>query len=152
MKVTDAFLGEHAVFYAQFDACEQTLTDADLGCIRLQASLIASALKTHAQLEDTLLFDGLQTRPDTPTLFAVMEQEHSEIERMLVQLQDTRDLEAARDLVRDVIHAARDHFLKEERSAFPMAEQLLGDAALTRLGEQWAEARRVSLGEALPAL
>lgn len=152
MKVTDAFLGEHAVFYAQFAACERTLTGADVACLLREAALIASALEPHAQLENTLLFDDLQARAGGGgSIFEVMEQEHTEIERMLAQIQQARDAETARQLLMDMIQAARDHFAKEERLAFPMAEQLIGAAELVRLGERWAEARGVSMGDSLPA-
>jgi iron-sulfur cluster repair protein YtfE (RIC family) len=150
VKVTDAFLGEHAVFYAQFAACERTLAGADLVGIRREAALIASALQTHAELENTLLFDDLQMRPGAP-MFHVMEQEHGAIENMLAQIQDTLDAERARILLLDVIEAARLHFMKEERMAFPAAEQMLGTAQLLRLGERWAEARGVFVAESLPA-
>ena len=151
MRLTDAFLGEHAVFYAQFDACERTLEEADQDALRQQAAVIASALHSHAQLEDELLFDDLQTRAGESSVFAVMEQEHREIAGLLDRIEREPDLETTRDLLRDVIHAARAHFTKEERVAFPMAEQLLDDADLSRRGDRWAAARHVALGDTLPA-
>lgn len=53
MRITDAFLGEHGVFYAQFDHLESLLTTGPSAeCVREQAGLLASALAPHAQLEN----------------------------------------------------------------------------------------------------
>lgn len=144
MKITDALLGEHAVFYAQFTECERSVADVDLVSLKREAAVIASALESHARLENELLFVELAQRSGVP-MFQVMEQEHGVIENMLAQIQDARDAERARVLVLDVIEAARLHFMKEERMAFPTAEQLLGQTELMRLGERWAEARGVWL-------
>lgn len=56
MKVTDALLGEHAVFYAQFDYLEKTIPPAkDLALVKSQGAMLTAALASHAHLEDELL-------------------------------------------------------------------------------------------------
>jgi len=61
MKITDAFLGEHGVFYAQFSHLEQTVPNtAALGEVQAQAALLTAALETHAHLEEELLFSTLE--------------------------------------------------------------------------------------------
>ena len=143
MKVTDAFLGEHAVFYAQFLACEASLRTDDIAALQQNAALIASALVPHAHLENDLLFDLLDERGVPPDMVAVMRQEHQEIDGGLTEIQTTRDTECARALLTEVIAAARAHFEKEERMLFPLAEQTLSSADQLRLGAAWAAARRV---------
>ena len=146
MKITDAFLGEHAVFYAQFSECEDMIARVDLAGVKHAAGVIASALATHADLEDTLLFQPLAARADVgESIFQIMDEEHRTIGALLVEIARTHDPERGRDLLMDMIHAAREHFLKEEQIAFPLAERLLGVAELDRLGVAWSEARNVTV-------
>jgi len=57
MVITDAFLGEHAVFYAQFEHMEQIIPSTEsLSEVKSQGAMLASALRGHAQLEEELLF------------------------------------------------------------------------------------------------
>jgi hemerythrin-like domain-containing protein len=44
------------------------------------------------------------------------------------------------------LSAARSHFQREERVLFPMAQHLLGDEELTRLGRACSEVRQVEIG------
>ncbi len=60
-------------------------------------------------------------------------------------IEDAADVEGAMLWVEEALSAARSHFQKEEQVLFPMAQRLLGDEALTRLGRAWAEARRVTI-------
>ena len=147
MKVTDAFLGEHGVFYAQFDRLEETVLSEDrIDVLRGQAALLASALAPHAKLEDDLLFgamDRIASAGSGPT--AIMRAEHEAIEVALQGLESSTDTKAAREMFLEAIHLARSHFLKEESVAFPMAEEVLGRETLERLGEEWARARGVVL-------
>lgn len=48
--------------------------------------------------------------------------------------------------IEEALSAARSRFQKEEKVLFPMAQALLGDEALVRLGRAWAEARGVPIG------
>ncbi len=142
MKIIEALLGEHGVFYAQFDHLEQAVPAAQtLAQVQAQVSLLAAGLATHAHLEDELLFAKLD--PLGPV--AVMRQEHDQIEGDLGQVQEAGDLAQAQRLVLHAIQVARDHFTKEEELLFPMAEQALGAETLTQLGSQWAKQRRVKI-------
>lgn len=144
MKITDAFLGEHGVFYAQFDHFESCADDEDLGCVKRRAAQLAAALEPHALLENELLFDTLQARGQELTgLLSVMRGEHLEIEAALHEIQHTGSLTRARALLRDMIHTAREHFEKEELIAFPLAEARLTDGELAELGLVWAQRRGV---------
>lgn len=144
MKITDAFLGEHAVFYAQFSECEDLIGRADLASLKDASAVISSALVSHARLEDALIFGPLAARMgEQHSIFMLMEEEHQAIAALLGQISTARTAERAGELLREMIHAARHHFSKEEQVAFPLAEQLLGVDELRRAGHEWAEARSV---------
>lgn len=145
MKITDAFLGEHAVFYAQFDECETLLDLGSLEVLKEAAALIASALESHAQLEDRLLFGRLAAQSDDPGIFQLMEEEHVLIAGFLHAIAAARNADRASELLGEMIAAARAHFHKEESVAFPRAEHALGIEHLQRLGMEWAVARGVVL-------
>lgn len=151
MKITDALLGEHGAFYAQFDRLEAELPHA-VGAreIREQAALLAAALVSHAKLEDEVLFRRMADAGGDPGLVMTMEDEHGEIAALLARAQVTADLEGARSALLEAVALARDHFAKEERVAFPLAESLLGAEALHELGSTWASRRVVFLTPAAP--
>ena len=147
IKITDAFLGEHGVFYAQFDKLEQGLSKENrIDVLREAASLLAAALEPHARLEDELLFGAVEKetgadRGPAPAMHA----EHEEIEEAIRGVTVAIDPTRARDMLLEAIHIARAHFLREEQMIFPMAEQVLGAEELRRLGREWARRRGVVL-------
>lgn len=147
MKVTDALLGEHAIFYAQFDYLEKNIPAAqDLTLVKSQGAMLTAALATHAHMEDELLFNALEAHMD-PQFgpLAVMRMEHNEIEGSLVRLQEVQNLVEAKNLLLHAIQIARAHFAKEEQVLFPMAGQMLEAKNLMQLGKQWAELRKVMI-------
>lgn len=147
MKITDALLGEHGAFYAQFDHLEGVVPETNtLALIQAQGALLAASLEIHAQLENELLIAALERRLGTyEALLEAMREDHENIEGALSRLPEIRDLTEAQDLVLDTVQAARNHFLKEEHALFPMAEQELDRETLNQLGVQWAERRGVVL-------
>jgi hemerythrin-like domain-containing protein len=148
MKITDALLGEHGAFYAQFDRLEETIPHtSSVGEVREQAALLAAALVSHAQLEDTLLFDRMRAAGGDEGLLSTMEAEHSEIAGLLTRAQGSQDVSVAREELLEAVSLARDHFSKEEQIAFPLAESILGAAGLTVLGARWSARREVFLGD-----
>lgn len=148
MKITDALLGEHGAFYAQFDRLEETIPHTtSVGEVREQAALLAAALVSHAQLEDTLLFERMRSAGGDEGLLSTMEAEHTEIAGLLTRAQGSQDVSAARDDLLEAVTLAREHFAKEEQIAFPLAESILGAAGLTALGARWSARREVFLGD-----
>ena len=146
MRITDAFLGEHGVIYAWFDVVEETLEDETRdGDVAPLALRMARVLGSHARLENELLLDEAARRGEEEGPLAVMRREHDEIEELLETATATYDPEVAAGLLREAIALAREHFEKEERAAFPLAERALGAEALEALGEAWAERRGVRL-------
>jgi hemerythrin-like domain-containing protein len=147
MKITDAFRGEHGVFYAQFDHLEEVLSDpVPLEQVRALAAFLASALAPHAQMEDELLFDTLGEEHRGGPI-AEMYREHMEIEGLIHSISGTLDASSATQRLLSAIEMARDHFLKEEQIAFPLAEQALSASTLHALGAVWAARRAVAIVE-----
>lgn len=146
MKLTDALLGEHGAFYAQFDRLEAMVPQAaTAGEVREQAALLAAALVTHARLEDELLFARLRSAGADAGLLDTMEEEHTIIAGGLTRAQGTQEIAVARRELLDAVALAREHFAREERLAFPLAESALGTAILTTLGADWSRRRDVFL-------
>jgi len=144
MKITDALLGEHGAFYAQFDRLDEQLPVCrDVAEVREQAALLAAALVSHARIEDELLFAAMTRAEADPGLLEALESEHSAIADRLSRAQGTADLTLARNELLEAVSMARDHFAKEERLAFPLADELLGTPALQELGVSWAGRRDV---------
>lgn len=146
MKLTDALLGEHGAFYALFNEIDALAAIAGNHSQVQSASAVLNALvKSHAAIEDGLLFAALEPHLGKAGPLNVMRAEHEEIEQALVRIEDASTLEEAAELVRPALAAARSHFQKEERVLFQMAEQLLDEETLTRLGQSWASARGVAV-------
>ena len=145
MKVTDAFLGEHGVFYAQFDHLEEVLAaEPSLECVQALAALLAAALVPHAELENDLLFAAMEMAAGgAPGPSAAMREEHEEIESRLEGARRESDVGRAKAALLEAIQLARIHFEKEERIAFPLAESVLGDRALRERAGEWAGRRGV---------
>lgn len=141
MKITDAFLGEHGVFYPQLAELERA-ESGSAGATRHQAQLLAAGLASHARIEEELLFVRLDEHLDPEAgPLAVMRLEHEEVEALLARLQEVGSPEEARSLAARLVAVAREHFAKEEQILFPMAEHLLGEEELLRLGREWAARR-----------
>jgi hemerythrin-like domain-containing protein len=147
MKITDAFRGEHGVFYAQFDHIEEVLSGtASLDQVRAMAAFLASALAPHAKMEDELLFDTLGEEHRGGPI-AEMYRDHMEIEGLIHSIGGTLDAAMASERLLTAIDMARAHFLKEEQIAFPVAEQVLSASTLHALGAAWAQRRAVEIVE-----
>ena len=150
MKITDALLGEHGVFYGLMRHVEEAapLWD-DTSETRAAAAMLVSVLKTHADLEDEILFHLLE--PDLGkqnSILSILRIQHEEIEVTLAKVIETELAARARELLLCTLDLIRDHFEREERDLFPEAERLLGPDRLIRLGAQWAERRGVRLTSA----
>jgi iron-sulfur cluster repair protein YtfE (RIC family) len=144
MKITAGLLGEHAVFYAQFDHLDQVLPrEQVIREIKAQGLMLESALAGHANIEEELLFQALDLFPEATGPLNVMRMEHEEIEGALGRIPELNGIEESRSLLLHVVQVARQHFAKEEQILFKLADQLLGDTKLAELGLQWAERRGV---------
>ncbi len=146
MRLIDALLGEHAAFYALFDEIEALASLAETGTQVQGATAVLNALiRSHAALEENLLFTTLEPHLGQAGPLEVMRAEHDEIEQALNKIEDAETMDQAAELIGPALLVARNHFHKEERVLFRMAERLLDDETLARLGRSWASARGVSI-------
>ena len=146
MKLTDALRGEHGVFYPQFDYIEQSVPAVeDLAVLKTQATMLASALATHAKLEEELLFQAMDSDAGAVGPLTVMRAEHEQVEGGLSEIPNVTDLAEAQQRLLHVVEIARQHFAKEEQILFMLAEQSLDNQTLNDLGAQWAMRREVMI-------
>lgn len=142
MKITDAFIAEHAVIHTQLDHLEHAVpAAATLGEVKAMAALLEAALRPHAEAEDELLFNGLEPGLDQMGKLEKVQHEHDAICKGLEQVQSARTKKDAQRKLLSVVHLTRKEFDLEDRIIFRMAEELLRDETLDRLGETWARKR-----------
>ncbi len=144
MKITDAFIAEHAVIYAQLDYLEHAIPAAKtLGELKVMAGLLEAALKPHAEAEDELLFNGLEPGLDQMGKLEKVQHEHDAICKGLERVQVSRTRKDAQRRLLNVVHLTRKEFDLEDRIIFRMAEEILREETLVKLGKSWARKRFV---------
>ena len=143
MFITDALLGEHAVFHILLGNIEQSLPAFDsLPNLQNRITAFAFALEAHAGLEDELLFNALEPHLGTAGgPLAVMRMEHDQITDLLAKIESASNLDSARAFAKQMIQITRGHFQKEEQILFRMARQVLSEGELSSLGVAWAQKR-----------
>lgn len=146
MKITDAFLGEHGVLYAQIDQLTQALYgNESLDLIKSKTAILTAGLVSHAHLEDELLFDALDNTPAGAGPVPVMRREHEVIDHALTGLQQMDDADQVLKIIKSTLELTRQHFFREERVLFPMACQMLSEEIQQELGAAWGKRRVVAL-------
>ena len=143
MRITDALLGEHGVFYLLLQDIEQALPAIEnLAILQNRIAPLAFSLEAHASLEDELLFIALEPHLGTQGgPLAVMRHEHDQIVSLLERIPSAPDLVQARALAAQMIEVSRGHFRKEEQVLFRMAQKFLDEDELSALGAKWSARR-----------
>ncbi len=142
MRITDALRAEHVVFHNLFDLVERTAPKMKtVAEIKSVARLMESLLKAHSDVEEELLVAPLDYCLEQIGHGETFHQEHEEIDGNLKQAQAARTLKQARAHLLVAVAASRNHFDKEERIVFPLAEKLIKSRTLTELWNTWAERR-----------
>jgi len=142
MKITDAFVAEHAVIHTQLDHLEHAIpAAATLGEVKVMAALLDAALRPHAEAEDELLFNGLEPGLDQMGKLEKVQHEHDAICKGLEQVRAARTKKEAQRKLLSIVHLTRKEFDLEDRILFRMAEELLREETLNRLGKTWARKR-----------
>ena len=146
MKLTDALLGEHAVIYELFAYLRDTiLVSDDVRDIRGAVPVLERLLGSHARVEENLLFPRLEPHLGETGPLAIMRCEHSEIIDLLEIARQETDIAALKSVIGRLLDLAHNHFQKEERVLFPIAQEFLDEATLTWLGDEWASSRNVTI-------
>ncbi len=145
MKITEALLAEHVVFHNLFDHIEATLPKLKtLAEVHALAGLLDALVQAHSQVEDELLIEPLEHCFAQIGQQETFHDEHDEVDEHLKTALASRSLKTARRLLQIAVVASRNHFDKEERLVFPMAEKALKSRTLTTLGETWMRQRKAT--------
>jgi len=142
MKITEILMAEHAVFHNLFDHIEATVPGLKtVGEVKSLAAIMSKLTGPHSRTEDELFIEPLEHCFDHLGQKETFHDEHELIEQTMEKVQATRDLKTAKKLLLGAVAASRNHFDKEERIVFPMAERILKAKTLTELGAQWLKQR-----------
>ena len=146
MKITEALLAEHLVFHNMFDHVEAVAPKLKtLAEVKSLAALLETLLKAHSDTEDELFIGPLEHCFEQIGQRDAFLEEHQELDACLVRIRRVRQLKKGRQLLVAAVAYSREHFDKEERIVFPLAERVLSHKTLTALGDTWAEQRTRSL-------
>ena len=147
MKLTDMLRGEHAAFGALLDEIEGMASFAgEVAQIESAMTVLSTEVKSHASLEEKLLFPALKPHMESDELFTEMRADHEQIQSGLEHIENARDLDEAIEAVRQTLATARRHFKNEEKKLYALAEEVLDDETLIQLGKAWATAHSVKHG------
>ena len=146
MKITEALFAEHLVFHNLFDHIEASVPRMKtLAEVKAIAALTEAILKAHSDTEDALFLGPLEHCFEQIGQRDGFLEEHLEMDGTLRQVQKATRLNQARQLLLQAVAHSRQHFDREERIVFPMAEQVLKSGTLRELCRSWREQRtRVS--------
>ncbi len=146
MKITEILVAEHAVFHNLFDHIEKTLPRLKtLAEVKSLAATLDALMRPHANTEDDLLMGPLEHCLEQIGQSELFHEEHEEIDAKLAEVQKARGPKQARDLLLRAVLRSREHFDKEERIVFPLAERLLKTKTLSSLGDEWMKRRDAAL-------
>lgn len=147
MKLTDMLRGEHAAFGALLDEIEEMASFAgEVAQVESAMTVLSTEIKSHATLEEKLLFPALDPHVETGELFTQICADHEQIQSGLARIENARDLDEAIEAVRETLAISRNHFKIEEEKLYALAEEVLDDETLTQLGEAWAAAHSMKRG------
>lgn len=142
MKITEALFAEHLVFHSMFDEIEAKVPGlSSLAEVKALAALLESMLKAHSDIEDELFLGPLEHCFEQMGQRDSFLQEHQEVNEGLHVIQSATRIKHAQRLLLLAVAHCRKHFDREERLVFPMAEQVLKEATLTELGQNWLDQR-----------
>lgn len=149
MKITEILMAEHAVFHNLFDHIEATVPNLKtLAEVKSLAAVMSKLTEPHSRTEDELFIEPLEHHFDQMGQKDTFHHEHELIEQAMEKVRKSKDLALAKKLLLGAVTASRNHFDKEERLVFPMAEKILKARTLTQLGAQWLEQRDKKLHHA----
>jgi len=147
MKITEALLAEHVVFHNLFDYVERATPKLkSLGEVRALAGLLDAMLEAHGQIEDKLVMEPLDHCLDQLGQSQAIHAEHEHMDAVLGQVHTCRELKQAKQLLVNAVRFSRQHFDREERVIFPLAEKWLKTRTLQTLGTEWVAKRKQVLG------
>lgn len=142
MSIVTYLLGEHGILYALLDWVEELAPQAPLEALRAYRDLMAEGIRSHAQMEEELLFEPLErATPRAESAVRGMRTMHDDIDQALGELAHIGEPARASQQLLNLMALTKQHFFAEEETVFPMAEEELASAALEDLGRQYLQHR-----------
>jgi hemerythrin-like domain-containing protein len=144
MKITEALVAEHTIFLSVFDQIDRVLPSLTTPAeVRTMANVIEGLLEGHARTETNLAYLALDHVLAANGELKRMHQDHHEIDDRLRKVHAAKTCAEARRLLKLAITSTREHFRGEERSVFPLLEQVLQEETLAELGQAWMRRQAV---------
>ena len=145
MKITDVLRAEHAVFHNLFDHIEAAAPGLKtLAEVKALAAVVQAVHDPHAKTEDDLFMEPLEHCFDQIGQNETFHEEHRQIEETLARARQAKTVKEAKQILLSAMAASREHFDKEERIVFPMAERVLKAKTLSELGKAWLRRREMA--------
>lgn len=139
MKLTDALLAEHVVFHSIFSSLNQEMPRfTDVKEFQAVAKMLLGTLEAHGKAEHDLLLPPIETYLNEIGHLENFHQEDDAIVANLAHTIEATDIESAKRYLNKALRLASDHFDKEERLVFPLAEKHISEASLHALGTEWS--------------
>ena len=146
MKITDALLGEHGVYYNLFSQIEKIIsTSNSLEEVKGSLKMLADPLISHAMIEENILFPAIAPKLGPGGPVEIMQAEHKEIEMQFEVLLHSKSLDEIKNILPPLIDLVKEHFMKEEEILFLMTVDHLSEKEITDLGKRWAKTREVRI-------
>jgi iron-sulfur cluster repair protein YtfE (RIC family) len=143
MKITEALQAEHLVFQNLFDHLEKAAPRLKtLAEVKAVTAMLESVLEAHSRTEDDLFIGPLEHCFEQIGQRETFHEEHEQIDDTLAQIRKATQLQQARRLLQTLIVSCRQHFDKEERIVFPLAERSMKSKTLNDLGQTWMDQRK----------
>ncbi len=137
-SIIEALEQEHRALCDMFDHIDKTLSMMPLPELKVLARQVEDLLLRHSAAEDDLVLLALYQAPEHRRRYTLFHKEHLEIDSRLTQIHTEKRVESARDYMRRVMAYSRRHFQREERSIFPLVNEVMGEEMLYKLGKVWA--------------
>ena len=144
MKITDALLAEHVVFHSIFASItRETPNFKTVEEFRAVAKMLLGTLEAHGRAEHDLLLPPIEPYLNDIGHLENFHQEDDAIISNLEQTATTESIEEARRHLNNGLRLAIEHFDKEERLVFPLAETHISNDSLHALGKAWSEMKEL---------
>ncbi len=144
MKLTDALLAEHVVFHSIFASINKEMPHfTKVEEFQAVAKMLLGTLEAHGKAEHDLLLPPIETYLSGIGHLENFHQEDDAIVANLAHTIEASDIDSAKNYLHKALRLASDHFDKEERLVFPLAEQHISEESLHALGKEWGNLKEL---------
>ncbi len=138
ITIIDSLTLEHTVFDHLFHQVESQLPQLTTPQeAQLLGRLVEGILASHGDREENLAYAALDQFLANQNELDCLYQDHEEIDGRLERLKNARTLPEARQLLKEALHASRQHFKREELLIFPKLKTAFDEETLSELSEAW---------------